>query len=224
MTSTGCSHCPLNAALDVLNRLFPLSAKRDSGCPQPAAPHLGLRRSPFQLHRAFAAQESSASRFPPRRRRERGREMSYRTRSASPTRAEPSRRRYRSRSPPTFNEPPPRWQVERRPREDSRRPRKDKGEFFQSGADPRGGVCAACLGRREHPFIRCEGRKLWDGSNSASRKDESGTLVSTDGLPICYNWQLPRGCQSAMHSNRHRCSGCGKTGHGAQACPRAEKA
>ena len=38
MSSTGCSHCLLNAALDVLNRLFPLPAECGAGCPQPAVP------------------------------------------------------------------------------------------------------------------------------------------------------------------------------------------
>jgi hypothetical protein len=147
-----------------------------------------------------------------------------RARSFSPPRAETHRRRRRSPSPRPPNDSPPRHQTDKRPRDGSRRPRKDKTEFFQLGAGPRGGVCAACLGRHDHAFGKCSGHKLWDGSDGAARKTEQGKLVGADGLPICYDWQLPKGCQSALHPNHHKCSGCGKLGHGAQACPQAEKA
>ncbi|KAH8993205.1 hypothetical protein EDB92DRAFT_1796531 [Lactarius akahatsu] len=100
----------------------------------------------------------------------------------------------------------------------------ERSEFFPSGAGPRGGVCAVCLGRHEHSFAQCEGPKLWDGSAACARKNEQGKLVATDGYPICFDWQVPQGCSSSSHPDRHRCSGCGKQGHGAQACPRAEKA
>ncbi|KAH8976764.1 hypothetical protein EDB86DRAFT_2820336 [Lactarius hatsudake] len=105
----------------------------------------------------------------------------------------------------------------------SRRARPDKSGFFPPGAGPRGGVCAACLGRHDHTFAKCEGHKLWDGSTGAVRKDQ-GKLVGTDGLPVCFDWQVPKGCASASHPERHKCSGCGKSDHGAQTCPRAEKA
>ncbi|KAH8977565.1 hypothetical protein EDB92DRAFT_1778188, partial [Lactarius akahatsu] len=84
-------------------------------------------------------------------------------------------------------------------------------------------VCAVCLGRHEHVFARCEGPKLWDGTAASARKNEQGKLVAADGHPLCFDWQVPRGCASSSHPDRHRCSGCGKPGHGAQACPRAEK-
>jgi hypothetical protein len=173
---------------------------------------------------ANAAFHSAAPRSPSRRQRGRRREPSSRTRSASPTRAEHSRRRYRSRSPPFATNSPYRGQADKHPRDGGRRTRKDQAEFFQSGADPRGGVCATCLGRHEHSYSKCDGRKLWNGSPGRARKGELGTMVGPDGLPLCFDWQLPKGCRSTFHPEKHRCSGCGKTNHGAQSCPRAEKA
>jgi hypothetical protein len=56
-----------------------------------------------------------------------------------------------------------------------------------------------------------------------SQKTE-GRLVADDGSPLCFNWQVPKGCSSKSHPDQHRCSRCGKGDHGAQTCPRAEKA
>ena len=167
--------------------------------------------------RADAAFEAAT---PSRRCRERGRESRFRSRSRSPYRAESSRKRRRSPSPHDQESPSDR--REKRARNSTKYTKKP--EFFQSGAGPRGGVCAACLGRHDHPFAKCEGAKLWDGTPSAARKNDQGRLVAMDGLPICFDWQVPKGCASTSHPERHRCSGCGKTGHGAQLCPRAEKA
>ncbi|KAH9001940.1 hypothetical protein EDB86DRAFT_2801368 [Lactarius hatsudake] len=140
--------------------------------------------------------------------------------SPSPRRGESSRKRYRSRSPPGSSPDRP----EKRSRGSPAHAKRGKPEFFPSGAGPRGGVCAVCLGRHEHVFTRCEGPKLWDGTTASARKNEQGKLVAADGYPLCFDWQVPRGCTSSSHPDRHRCSGCGKPGHGAQACPRAEKA
>ena len=173
---------------------------------------------------SFAMHEPSAPRYTPRHHRDRGRESHSRARSASPARAGPSRKRYRSRSPPRADDSPPHRQTEKASREYSGRSKKDRGEFFRPGAGPRGGACAICLGRHEHDFGKCEARRLWDGSAGTARKGEGGKLTSTSGLPLCFDWQLPTGCQSTYHSDRHRCSGCGKASHGAQTCPRAQKA
>ena len=113
-------------------------------------------------------------------------------------------------------------QSDRRPRDNARPFKCSKPEVFQSGAAPRGGVCAVCLGRHEHSFAKCEDAKLWDGSASAARKSE-GQLVAANGLPLCFDWQIPRGCASISHPDRHRCSGCGRPDHGAQGCSRAQK-
>jgi hypothetical protein len=43
-------------------------------------------------------------------------------------------------------------------------------------------------------------------------------------LPSVLTGRYQGGCTSTSHTKQHRCSGCGKSGHGAQACPQAEKA
>ena len=139
----------------------------------------------YQIRRRADAAFEAAT--PSRRRRERGHESRYRSRSCSPYRAESSRKRRRSPSPHDTESP-----------SDCREKRSristtfaKRSEFFQSGAGPRGGVCAACLGRHDHPFAKCEGAKLWDGTPSAARKNDQGRLVAMDGLPICFDWQVP---------------------------------
>ena len=169
----------------------PLSA------PYPACP---------QLRRANASLEARSS------------SRRHQARSPSPSRVKPTRRRCRSRSPYQDREPQPDC-PDRLSRDSARRPRRVKSEFFQPGAGPRGGVCAVCLGRHEHNFGKCEEPRLWDNSASASRKNEQGRLVAASGLPLCFDWQVSRGCASSSHPDRHRCSGCGKADHGAQGCP-----
>lgn len=142
-------------------------------------------------------------------------------RSRSQSRAEPLRRQRRSRSPRMDTLPSRRdGQIH----DSSKRVKRDRPEVFQSGAASRGGVCAVCLGRHEHFFARCEETKLWNGSVASAQKNEQGRLVAANGQPLCFDWQLPRGCTSTTHTDRHKCSGCGSSDHGAQNCPQAEKA
>ncbi|KAF8267698.1 hypothetical protein EI94DRAFT_1580251 [Lactarius quietus] len=141
----------------------------------------------------------------------------------SPARAESSRKGHQSRS--LNREQFSRQEhPEKCARDAPRYGQKEKPEFFQTGAGPRGGVCTACLGCHEHTYAKCEGLRLWDGSASATQKNEQGQLVAADGLPICFDWQILRGCSSTSHPDRHRCSGCGRSDHGAQGCPCTEKA
>ena len=147
----------------------------------------------------------------------------YRACSSSPSWGDPPRRRPRSRSPYQDREPGS-DRLDKHSRDSARRPKRVKSEFFQPSAGSHGGVCAACLGRHKHNFSKCEEPRLWDGSASSSRKNEHGRLVAANGLPLCFDWQVPRGCASSSHPERHRCTGCGRADHGAQGCPRAEKA
>ena len=111
----------------------------------------------YQIRRtANAALEAST---PSRRHRERGYGSSSRARSRSPPRSEPTRKHRRSRSP-KYKSRSLSDRVEKRSRDAPQRPRCDKLEFFQSGAGPRGGACAVCLGRHEHTFSKCDGVKL----------------------------------------------------------------
>jgi hypothetical protein len=174
---------------------------------------------------SLATAEASPAHPAPRRNRDRGRYRSTHARSRSPPRAGPSRGHDRSRSPPGRGASPSRHQTDSRQQSySSKRPRRDKQGFFRAGADSRGEVCATCLGRHEHPFVKCDGHELWDGSPGSIRKSGNGRPVDPNGNPLCLDWQRLKGCQSSSHSERHRCSGCGKSSHGAQACPRAEKA
>ena len=141
--------------------------------------------------------------------------------SRSPQWAESSRRPRRSRSPPQSHGHLPE-RGDRRQRDNNRLAKRSRSKVFQSGAGPCGGICAVCLGRHDHSFAKCEDTKLWDGSANAPRKSE-GQLVAANGLPLCFDWQIPRGCGSISHPDQHRCLGCGKPNHGAQACPRAQK-
>ena len=143
-----------------------------------------------------------------------------RGRSRSPPRADSSRRQRHSRSPPRGYGSQP----DRREKGALDNSRRIKTEVFQPGAGPRGGVCAVCLGHHDHTFAKCNNAKLWDGSPSAARKNEQGRLVTANGLALCFDWQVPKGCRSSSHLDRHICSGCGEGDHGAQTCPRAERA
>ena len=176
-----------------------------------------------QLRQAHLAHQLPAPPLSTKRNGNRRHDRHAHTRSASPTQAGSSRGRYRSRSPPARENGFTPRRGETRTRNNGKRGKGDQGQFFRSGADSRGGVCATCLGRHEHTFGKCEARKLWNGAAAGARKVGIGRLVGEDGLPICYDWQLPPGCQSTLHNERHKCSGCGKSSHGAQNCPRAEK-
>ncbi|KAF8264642.1 hypothetical protein EI94DRAFT_1483070, partial [Lactarius quietus] len=66
--------------------------------------------------------------------------------------------------------------------------------------------CAICLGRHEHSFAKCDTSRLWDGSASAARKNEQGRILAPDGHALCFDWQIPKGCHSANHPDRHHCS------------------
>ena len=181
---------------------------------------------PKQLRQAHLAYQSPAPAMPrssSKRKSNKRQERHTHTRSASPTQTGSSRGRYQSRSPPARENSYTPRQGETRPRDNSRRTRGEHDQFFRSGADSRGAVCTTCLGRHEHAFGKCTARKLWNGAAAGAKKNGYGRLVGEDGLAICYDWQLPPGCQSTSHNERHKCSGCGKTSHGAQNCPRAEK-
>ena len=142
--------------------------------------------------------------------------------SCSPSRADPRRRQHQSQSQLRRHGSPPEW-VERRRWDSNCALKRSRPEVFQSGTASHGGVCAVCLGCHDHSFAKCEEPKLWDGSANASRKGEQGVLVAANGLPLCFNWQIPRGCNSVSHPDRHSCSGCGRTNHGAQGCSRVQK-
>ncbi|EIW54666.1 uncharacterized protein TRAVEDRAFT_131111, partial [Trametes versicolor FP-101664 SS1] len=84
-------------------------------------------------------------------------------------------------------------------------------------------LCAICLGH--HPsteIYKCVKSKLWNGMPAFSAR--VGKRIQTrKGAPLCIAWQRPNGCASDEHPERHVCSGCGGTDHGASSCALAEK-
>lgn len=117
------------------------------------------------------------------------------------------------------------------PQRDTKRRRTNKSmteaqQSFQSGA--RGtealSACTICLGRHPHDVYNCSATNLWDGTPARCQKNDKGRLINPTGNIICSDWQKPNSCAATTHDSRHECSGCGKQTHGAQRCPRAQKA
>lgn len=144
-------------------------------------------------------------------------------RSARPRRNEPSppprRSRDRSRSP-------------RQHRSRSPAHRKDKAaasgssSVFGSGASTGGfSACAVCLGRHRHSVRECRATRTWDEAHATFATRHEGKLVRrSDNSQLCFDWQRPMGCRGRSHDAVHICSGCGDAAHGANGCPRAQRA
>ena len=144
-----------------------------------------------------------------------------RSRSCSNSPSRQRRRRHPS-AERTYRSPNPR----RNNRNPSSRGKGKGGEqsFFQGGTAARGAsACVVCLGRHEHEYAKCSATKLWNGGKTWVRRNDSGRLISVEGLPICFSFQTSAGCSDTTHPTRHTCSGCGKSGHGAQQCPLVQK-
>ncbi|TFY67376.1 hypothetical protein EVJ58_g1654 [Rhodofomes roseus] len=105
-------------------------------------------------------------------------------------------------------------------------PYPDRKPSFQGGASSSVfTACAICLGRHQHPVFFCEAKKTWDNCFDTVAKRVDKKLVLNDGRTfLCSDWQRPSGCNSHVHDARHLCSGCAKADHGAQQCPRAQRA
>lgn len=85
-------------------------------------------------------------------------------------------------------------------------------------------ACAVCLGRHKHNILECKAETTWSGSYpTVSKRVDKELLLQSNSAPLCVDWQLSRGCHIACHYNRHLCSGCTSSSHGAQRCPRAQK-
>ncbi|KIL59849.1 hypothetical protein M378DRAFT_60503, partial [Amanita muscaria Koide BX008] len=83
-------------------------------------------------------------------------------------------------------------------------------------------ACAICLGRHPHKISECRAVTLWDGKTASRCTKHDGQLTNPHRRPICLDWQRPGGCNHRDHSERHECSGCGASQHGAQQCPLAQ--
>jgi hypothetical protein len=95
---------------------------------------------------------------------------------------------------------------------------------FHTGASTRvPSACAICLGRYRHEIHKCSSGTLWSGKKAHCRRNEQGRLINPGGNVICSDWQRPFSCANSGAGHRHECSGCGKSDHGAQDCPRTQK-
>ncbi|XP_006461560.1 hypothetical protein AGABI2DRAFT_205353 [Agaricus bisporus var. bisporus H97] len=151
--------------------------------------------------------------------------------SSSQHRSRHPTRRQRS---PSHSPPRKRSRCQRSPSPHSPDNSRARGRksFRASSTSPRSkptplSVCPTCLGRNPHAVAHCKATRRWDGldSNRCTRTDK-GHLKDPDGTILCTDWQKPRSCSdtSAGHAPKHQCSGCGDRDHGAQGCPRAQKA
>ncbi|KAG1880940.1 hypothetical protein F4604DRAFT_1578586, partial [Suillus subluteus] len=84
--------------------------------------------------------------------------------------------------------------------------------------------CAVCLGRSLHRTVECSATRTWDEQHEVFIEHINKGLWTKDRKQICTAWQQDEGCPAPRHDFKHICSGCGATTHGAQKCPRVQKA
>ncbi|KAJ7161226.1 hypothetical protein C8R46DRAFT_904749 [Mycena filopes] len=90
---------------------------------------------------------------------------------------------------------------------------------FQRGAASGSFVCALCLGSHEN-VAGCRSTTTWDGRPTRCHRNAKGKIANPQGIELCLDFQLPRGCNGnrGRHNHVHECSGCGATDHGASSC------
>ncbi|KAJ4494028.1 hypothetical protein C8J55DRAFT_447914 [Lentinula edodes] len=114
------------------------------------------------------------------------------------------------------------------PRKASRQP--DNPNFQRSFRDLNQAPltrCHRCLGRDRHDVRHCSRTSLWNRKRGVTCKwNKQGFLEITSGtnagLELCADWQRRNGCTSKAHPEKHRCSGCTSSSHGASSCPEGE--
>lgn len=84
--------------------------------------------------------------------------------------------------------------------------------------------CHKCLGRDKHDIRKCSRTSLANGKREVLCDWNAQRYLEFikgphKGLEVCADWQRPNGCTSRNHSEKHRCSGCASTAHGAGGCP-----
>ncbi|KAJ3809889.1 hypothetical protein F5876DRAFT_42981, partial [Lentinula aff. lateritia] len=87
--------------------------------------------------------------------------------------------------------------------------------------------CHRCLGQDKHDIRHCSRTSIWNGKRGvACNWNKQGYLKiakgTNAGLELCANWQRPNGCTSCAHPEKHWCSGCTNSSHGASSCPDGE--
>jgi hypothetical protein len=114
---------------------------------------------------------------------------------------------------------------------DSMRPRQQRHHPYQRGSpgpsgaqDQAQGLCIVCLREPHQNMAECRRDILGDGKPACSYRNGRGDLVDKNGKAVCADFQRPEGCAGGCRTPRHRCSGCGKSQHGAADCPRRANA
>ncbi|KAJ3779519.1 hypothetical protein GGU11DRAFT_694022, partial [Lentinula aff. detonsa] len=87
--------------------------------------------------------------------------------------------------------------------------------------------CHRCLGRDPHFVKKCSRTSIWNNSRKVICDwNEKSYLEICEGihkgLELCADWQRTNGCTNRGHTEKHRCSGCASTNHGANGCPDGE--
>ncbi|KAJ3792981.1 hypothetical protein GGU11DRAFT_442783, partial [Lentinula aff. detonsa] len=103
----------------------------------------------------------------------------------------------------------------------------DLQKSFREATQTQLSRCHRCLGRDKHNICRCSRTLLWNGKKNVLCKwNTKGYLEITmgqfAGLKLCAEWQRPNGCINRKHTEKHRCSGCASTYHGADGCPEGQ--
>lgn len=98
---------------------------------------------------------------------------------------------------------------------------------FRKADQPQLQRCHRCLGRDKHDVRRCSRSTLWNNKREVlcnwNAKHYLEIAKGTHkGLELCADWQRPNGCTERDHPEKHRCSGCASTAHGAEGCPEGQ--
>ncbi|KAJ3888642.1 hypothetical protein GG344DRAFT_53227 [Lentinula edodes] len=98
---------------------------------------------------------------------------------------------------------------------------------FREANQPKLSRCHRCLGRDKHDIRWCSRTTLWNGKQAVlCNWNRNGYLEISRGnyvgLELCADWQRPNGCTGKTHPEKHCCSGCAQSSHGAENCPEGQ--
>lgn len=104
-------------------------------------------------------------------------------------------------------------------------PAKPRTDRSSRGSDPSGNVtntstfCCFVCGGVDHIARACQATcQARTGRPILLRKTDSGAWLLNGDTPICYNFNLSKGCAGGCSHGEHQCSLCLSREHGAPAC------
>jgi len=83
------------------------------------------------------------------------------------------------------------------------------------------GCCARC-GRKSHRVRECTEEKLAKGGAVISDFRDGHFFLREGNKELCFRFNTGNRCTYPEHPDAHRCTLCGRSGHGAHSCPRSE--